>query len=675
MGKRDQVIEYPTRSSQVELVKSEDSESGDENEERGNWGSKLEFLLSCTGYAVGLGNVWRFPYLCYRNGGGAFLIPYVIMLAFAGLPLFFLEVSFGQYCSLGPISCWRAVPMFRGVGYGMLIVSAYVGIYYNVIIMYTLYYMFASFTSVLPWVGCGREWNTRFCSDIVRDCLNNRGIVTFNNTCVKLSSLTTDELESYNITRNYGGYNLSLYTDPFLKSRKPASEEYWKLQVLKEADSIGEPGEIQWQLALCLLLAWIIIFLCLFKGVKSSGKVVYFTATFPYVVLVILLVRGVTLEGYFDGVLFFITPRWETLSNPQVWLDAAVQIFYSLSAAWGGLITLASYNKFHNNCYFDSVLVATLNCATSIFAGFVIFSIMGFMANELNREVGDVVDEGFGLAFIAYPEAVARLPVSPLWAILFFVMLLTLGLDSQFTIMETVVTAIVDELPQLRKKKTFVMLAACGLGYLLGFTCITRAGPYWVELMDSYGASFSLLIYGLCECIAISWLYGIKRFKNDIRTMIGDSWVDFPTFVWWPLNWCAITPALLSFVLMFNWMNWSEPSYNGPYPAWAHAIGWMMILSSLIWIPIIINYEFIRTPGSLSERWQAMSNPREVWGPALGKFRLEASQVHKEHGTTFGGRLANQTADLNGRKNDLGAKMPAVIFTPGMANEGFDPPL
>jgi solute carrier family 6 amino acid transporter-like protein 5/7/9/14 len=659
----------------VELVDNEDT-GGDENQERGNWSNKFEFILSCTGYAVGLGNVWRFPYLCFRNGGGAFLIPYIIMLAFAGLPLFFLEVSFGQYCSQGPITCWRAVPMFRGVGYGMLIVSAYVGIYYNVIIMYTLYYMFASFTSKLPWIGCGSSWNTNLCSDIVGDCLAAGGIVTNNNTCVRISSLSATELQLYNISTQIGDrYDLSNYTDPFKDDRQRASEEYWKFSVLQEAPSIGETGTILWQLLLCLLLAWIIIYLCLIKGIKSSGKVVYFTATFPYVVLVILLVRGVTLPGYYDGVLFFISPEWERLAEPQVWLDAATQIFFSLSAAWGGLITLASYNKFHNNCYTDSVLVATLNCATSLFAGFVIFSIMGFMAHELGTTVDQVVDQGFGLAFIAYPEAVARLPVSPLWAILFFFMLLTLGLDSQFTIMETVVTAIVDEIPSFRKKKPLVMLAACGAGFLLGFTCITNAGPYWVSLMDSYGAGFALLIYGLCECVAISWLYGIKRFKNDIRTMIGDGWVDFPTFLWWPLNWCCITPALLSFVLMFNWMNWSEPMYNGDYPTWAQAIGWMMILSSLIWIPVVWVFEFIRTPGSLTQRWEAMANPRENWGPALGKFRLEAYQTHKRENTTFGGRL-NPTGYIydTSRTAEMG-KAPNVYYNAGAVNQGYDEPM
>ncbi|KAJ4451056.1 hypothetical protein ANN_02493 [Periplaneta americana] len=255
-----------------------------------------------------------------------------------------------------------------------------------------------------------------------------------------------------------------------------------KRRVLGLSSGIEETGEIRLSMALCLLLAWIIVFLCLCKGVQSSGKVVYFTALFPYVVLVILFVRGVSLPGASTGILFYLTPDWHRLANAQVWGDAAVQIFFALSPAWGGLITLASYNKFTNNCYNcfhfnrDSLIVAISNILTSFFAGLVIFSVIGFLAHELEVEVKKVVDQGAGLAFIVYPEVVARLPVSPLWSLLFFVMLLTLGLDSQFALMETVTTAILDRFPNLRDYKIWVVLVVAVFGYFGGLIFTTNGG-------------------------------------------------------------------------------------------------------------------------------------------------------------------------------------------------------
>ncbi|ELK07473.1 Sodium- and chloride-dependent neutral and basic amino acid transporter B(0+) [Pteropus alecto] len=394
-------------------------DENDENQDRGNWSKKSDYLLSMVGYAVGLGNVWRFPYLTYNNGGGAFLIPYAIMLALAGLPLFFLECSLGQFASLGPVSVWRILPLFQGVGITMVLISIFVTIYYNVIIAYSLYYMFASFQSELPWKNCS-YWADKNCSrsPIVTHCNVN---ITKEIIQVNKSWIDTNNLTCINGSEIYQPGQLP-------------SEQYWNKVALQRSSGMDETGEIVWYLALCLLLAWLIVGAALFKGIKSSGKVVYFTAIFPYVVLLILLIRGATLEGASKGISYYIGAQsnFTKLREAEVWKDAATQIFYSLSVAWGGLVALSSYNKFNNNCFSDAIVVCLTNCLTSVFAGFAIFSILGHMAHISGKEVSQVVKSGFDLAFIAYPEALAQLPGGPFWSILFFFMLLTLGLDSQF---------------------------------------------------------------------------------------------------------------------------------------------------------------------------------------------------------------------------------------------------
>ncbi|XP_012941783.1 sodium- and chloride-dependent glycine transporter 1, partial [Aplysia californica] len=422
----------------------------DENAERGNWTGRLDFVLSMLGYAVGLGNIWRFPFLCYRNGGGAFILPYLLMLCVVGLPLFYLEVCLGQFCSRGAAKCWEFAPIFKGVGVAMIVASTLVSIYYNMIIAWAEFYMFASFTSKLPWSDCDNpDWNTPDCSlkwPLV-DCLT--GVKQTNGTC-------------YDVQGQLAGvWNSTLFEEVTGRRRVSPSEEYWSHHVLAKSSGVFSPGSPRWHLTLCLLLAWFITFLCLLKGIKTTGKVVYFTAIFPYVVLVVLFFRGVTLEAAANGIKFYIIPDFERLLDAKVWRDAGNQIFYSLGAAWGGLITLASYNRFHNNALRDSLVVSLGNCLTSLFGGFVIFSYLGYMANQLNVDVSKVVTSGPGLAFIVYPEAVTRLPAPPVWSVAFFFMLILLGLDSQFAMVETVLTGILDQWPQYRHRKTLVICLIC----------------------------------------------------------------------------------------------------------------------------------------------------------------------------------------------------------------------
>ena len=133
-----------------------DTEGGEEPRE--NWGSKWEFIFSCIGLSVGIGNVWRFPRLAYENGGGSFLIPYFIILFLIGKPMYYLELALGQFSQRGPVKLWNMLPLGYGVGIAQCIVSIIVAIYYNVVLGYCLYYIFSSFAAEVPWARCRTDW-------------------------------------------------------------------------------------------------------------------------------------------------------------------------------------------------------------------------------------------------------------------------------------------------------------------------------------------------------------------------------------------------------------------------------------------------------------------------------------------------------------------------------------
>uniref|UniRef100_A0AAY4EGI8 Transporter n=1 Tax=Denticeps clupeoides TaxID=299321 RepID=A0AAY4EGI8_9TELE len=611
--------------------------AGDENVERGNWSSKREYMLSMIGYAVGLGNVWRFPYLAYKNGGGAFLIPYTIMLAVAGIPLFFVESSFGQFCSQGPINVWKAVPMLQGVGVAMMLVSTLVTIYYNVIIAYSLYYLFVSFQSHLPWSCSSGSWN---CTSTPGGQLHetHRPFIYYRVTLARpelFCARVCDGSFAGRCNESVFGGSAALPVCNVTGTLKVPSEAYWDEVVLQRSAGMDETGPVLWHLALCLLLAWVLIGAALFKGIKSSGKVVYFTAIFPYVVLIILLVRGLTLEGALDGIEYYIGTKSDLskLSEAGVWKDAATQIFFSLSIASGGVTALSSYNKFHNNCYKDSIVVCVTNCATSVFAGFAIFSILGHMAHVYQKPVSEVANAGFGLAFIAYPDALSQLPVAPLWSVLFFFMLLTLGLDSQFASIEVISTCLQDSFPTILKSgRGFVTASVCIVLFLLGLPCITRAGIYWVTLIDHFCSGWVLLVAGLLEFIGLFYIYGGNRFIEDIEMMIGTKSALF--WLWWRICWFALTPLVLLVILAWSWYTFTPPTY-GPvgYPSWALSLGWCMITFCLMWIPAVAVRRVLGARGNLWQRLKAACTATDDWGPYLDRHRGERYSRQRKRDT------------------------------------------
>ncbi|XP_049606303.1 sodium-dependent neutral amino acid transporter B(0)AT3-like [Syngnathus scovelli] len=580
----------------VHSVDAEDKQQNAEDKQQIKWDNKLQYLLTLIGFAVGFGNIWRFPYLCQTYGGGAFLIPYVIALVFVGLPLLYLELAIGQKLRKGSIGSWKHVsPFLGGVGISCMFVSFLITLFYNSVLAWVMWYFYNSFKDPLPWSQCPVND-----TNLARECEKSTSVNFF-----------------------------------------------WYRQTLNITTDIETNGSLQLHLVACLAIAWATVYICFIKGIKSMGKAVYLTTTLPYVVLTIFLVRALTLPGAKDGLVYLFTPDWEILKNPQVWLDAAAQIFFSLSVGFGGLIAFSSYNNEHNNCEKDALLVGITNSATSLYASIAIFSILGFKANNelqnckeyvrvfqemygltykfdhesnviykqlemeypginstlLPRECNlstflDQSASGTGLAFITFTQAVLEMPYPRVWATLFFLMLLSLGLSSMFGTLEGVLNPIreLDIIPKWLSVELWTGFV-CLTAFLISLIFTMGSGNYWVEVFNTYVGSIPLLFIAFFEVIGVSYVRGMKRFSDDIFLMTG----KHPCW-YWKICWTIISPAMIISVLIAyvvlevehdpTFGTWN-PDYElfpqtevKPYPDWLVSVS--ALLSSVPLSPILL---------------------------------------------------------------------------------------
>ncbi|KAG8196554.1 hypothetical protein JTE90_003568 [Oedothorax gibbosus] len=588
------------------------SEPKDKPPDRDMWGSKAEFLLSCIGLAVGIGNVWRFPYLAYQNGGAAFIVAYVILLLLVGKPHFFAELAIGQFTGTGAFAIWKCLPIGKGIGVAMVMLSIMIAIYYNVIMCYTLYYIGQSLRSEVPWKECRSWWgadqncyvrnpNVSSCREVAQNFANKYAVYNMSDN-TSLANMTWDG--------NVYGVPETEFTEAFsncVNATQTASEQFWERYVLQLTSGIDELGIIKWDLAITLFVCWTIVFFGLMKGIKSSGKVVYFTATFPYVILIILVIYGCTLPGAMEGVKYLFIPEWKKLLEIEVWRAAVEQLIFSLSLGCGSLVMYASYNKFDNKLYRDAVFVSSLDFATSLMSGLVIFTVLGHMATEMGMDIRTVAKGGQGLAFVTYPEALSRLPVPQLWSVLFFFMLFLLAIDSECTI----------EL--VKSKKVVITLVTCFMFFLIGLPCVMQGGQYVLNLMDTYSGGMTCVFVATFEITALMWGYGAERFADDIEFMLG-----FRPNIYWRLCWKYISPIVLWFVLIYSLFTHTIIKYGGvDYPMWAERVGWCLVMVTVLQIPIWAVVQLVR----YGKNWRMLFRPDPDWGPS----NIETRHLYYSH--------------------------------------------
>ncbi|CAK1547193.1 unnamed protein product [Leptosia nina] len=511
---------------------------------RPKWDNPIEFLMSCIATSVGLGNVWRFPFVAYQNGGGAFLIPYIIVLLVVGKPMYYLELVLGQFSNSNNIKVWAMSPAMKGTGYAQALGGAYIMSYYVSIIALCLYYLAMSFSSTLPWALCDESWD---------DCVPSGQSVN-----ASMTGNATSSAELY-------------FTKVVLRQSKGIH------------DGIGLP---LWDLTLCLLASWVIIFFIVARGVKSTGKASYFLALFPYVIMIILLIRAVTLPGAVNGILFFITPEWSKILQVRVWYAAVTQVFFSLSVCSGALIMFSSYNKFEQNVYRDAMIVTTLDTFTSLLSGITIFGVLGNLAYELNYDdVSQVIGTGgTSLAFISYPDAIAKSPVVPqLFAVLFFLMMAVLGVGSGVALLSTINTVLLDSFPSV--PTVYMSGGICVVAFLVGLVYVTPGGQYVLEIVDYYGGTFMRLFAAIAETIGVFWIYGLENLTIDVQFMLGKT-----SSFYWRICWSIVTPILMIVVFFYAMITTERILFGGTYeyPAAAYIAGNCLQYAGIAMIPLFI---------------------------------------------------------------------------------------
>ena len=382
--------------------------------------------------------------------------------------------------------------------------------------------------------------------------------------------------------------------------------------------TLEDYGTVQWELALCLLAAWVLILLVLIKGIQSYGKAAYAITLSPYFVLTALLIYTLQLDGAIDGIEYYLKPDWNELAKITVWQRAASQILFSLSVGFGSQIILSSYNKVTNNTFRDAILISVFNSLTSIYAGFVVFSIVGFLSVQTQKDVEDVITDGIKLAFVSYPSAVLEMDVSPLWSFLFFFMLLNLALSSSCGGVQNFVAFIIDEWPALAPHRLKVLVACCASFFLCGLSMCTNGGLYLFNIFDTR-LTASLLFITVSEIVLVSWIYGMNRFLNDLAEMGMDFRSGFGLYIgiFWKAMFMVITPGVLSFLTIMAWVEYEPTELNGyEYPAGWQVFGWFVELTPLAIALAYPVYAVIRArqdPSPYGNWMKKVRSPTQSW--------------------------------------------------------------
>ncbi len=470
------------------------------------WSKELFFVFACVGAAVGVGNLWRFPYMAYEHGGGAFLFPYVICLLFVGLPIMLLEIGIGRWGAGSVAAASHKVgPAWTWLGWWALANSMVILFYYAVVLGWSAQYAVFSLTEA--W---GKDPAAFFLNDVAR--------------------LTGDPFK-------FGGVNI--------------------------------PSVVS------LAVIWGAIFLIVRSGTRGLSRVLLVTVPLPALLLIVLSCRSLAMPGSGQGVAYLFKPEPSKILSASVWAAAASQVVLSLSLGMGQIVAYASKKRDDSRIVKSAVTICFLDLAFSVLAGITVFATMGFLAASKGVAVNELKLDGIFLAFVSYPMAISSLPLAPLWGIMFFVLLVSLGIDSAFAAVEAVTTGCEDVSPA--KKRSSLAAVICVLGFVGGIFFTMGSGLLWLDIVDHWVAYYSIGSIVVLQCI----VFGHVAPLGEIVRRMGEVWPRCSILLWRGLI-SYVIPVVLVLVFGLNIAREFSQRYSD-YPLPALLLGgWGAFLVALV---------------------------------------------------------------------------------------------
>ena len=416
---------------------------------RENWGSKIGVILAVAGSAVGLGNFLRFPVQAATNGGGAFIIPYLIAFIFLGIPLAWMEWTLGRYAgrhnygtapSTLHIIFDKKKPWAKHLGSIGLLPPLFIVFYYVFIQSWILAFAYYSLTGKLMEVTAqGSAAVTQFFGDFI-----------MLKTCV---------------------------------------------------------GPIP-----SAIIFFLITFACnmtvlalgVRKGIERVNKICMPILLFLGIILVI---RVLTLPGIGKGLAFMWNPNFSELANPKVWMAAAGQVFFTMSLGMGIIWCYASYLKPKEDLVLSSLTASATNgLAEIIIGGTVVIPIAVIIAGANIEECAKLGT--FGLGFQTMPYVFGTLPLGGALQALWFALLFFAGITSAISIIQPLISFCEDDLKFTRKKSVATISTIIFIGSL---TAIFGLAAGTVDELDFWGGTFLLVVFGAIQAIIFSFVLGRKK--------------------------------------------------------------------------------------------------------------------------------------------------------------------